>query len=313
MTVWLLLLLGLVVLTLGAEALVRGGSALALRLGLTPLVIGLTVMAYGTSSPEMVVGVQAALRGEGAIAIGNVVGSNICNIALILGLCALIKPLRANVAIIRKELPILIVTTLLTAVMLLDGRLGRVEGAILFIGIIVYTIATVRGARAAHDPAADQEFGEAMPKRRSLPFSIVMCVAGLGLLVWGSDLFVANAVQIAVSFGLSPLVIGLTVVAVGTSTPELALSVVAVLRNEVDVAIGNVVGSGIFNLLAILGLGAMLNPLAAADLNRVDLGVMVLTAALLLPMVRTGGHVSRLEGGVLLIGYLGYTWWMIIR
>ncbi len=310
---WLLLIVGLGLLTAGAEALVRGGAGLALKLGLTPLVIGLTVVAFGTSSPELVVSTQATLRGEGAIAIGNVVGSNICNIALILGLCALIRPLHASREIIRRELPILIGVSLLGCVLLLDGRLGRIEGAFLTAGIITYTVYTVWAARRGNLPEAEKEFGDVTKRPLPLPVSILLTAAGLGLLIWGSDVFVTSAVTIATSFGLSPVVIGLTVVAVGTSMPELATSVVAVFRNEVDVAIGNVVGSGIFNVLAILGIAAMISPLEAPGLSRIDLLLMVAVAVVLLPMARTGGRVSRREGALLLISYIGYTAWMIER
>lgn len=311
-TAWLSLAGGLIILTLGAEGLVRGGAGLALRLGLTPLVIGLTVVAFGTSSPEMVVSLQAARAGEAAIAIGNVVGSNICNIALILGLCALLRPLHAQRAIIRREVPILIGISVLGGALLLDGGLTRIEGVALFTLLLVYTVYTVRAARKETQAAGD-EFAASMPKQQSLVLASVLTLAGLGLLIWGADLFVTGAVAIATAWGWSELVIGLTVVAVGTSLPELATSIVATIKGEVDVAIGNIVGSNIFNLLGILGISATINPLHAPDLQLADLGLMLALPLLLIPILRTGGRISRFEGGFLFAVYAGYTAWMIMR
>ncbi|MCU0792910.1 MAG: calcium/sodium antiporter [Opitutaceae bacterium] len=317
MNEWIGLGLGLIALYFGAEALVKGGAGLALRLGLTPLVIGLTVIAYGTSSPEMVVSVQAAQAGNGAISIGNVVGSNICNIALILGLCALISPLRADLQIVRREVPIMIGVAVLAVLILADGRIARWEGAVLLAGLVLYTYVTVRQARAAtaaSAAASDQagfpeELGQGKPL--GLGLSIVAVVGGLAVLVVGSHFFVQGAVTLASNWGMSEMAIGLTIVAVGTSMPELATSLLAAIKRQGDVAIGNIVGSNIFNVLGILGVAAMVSPLEAPTLSWVDLGAMVAVSVALLPVVRSGGRISRGEGAVMLAVYVAYTWWLL--
>lgn len=311
---WIYLIAGLGLLYLGAQILVKGGAALALRLGLNALVVGLTVIAYGTSSPEMVVSVSASLQDNGAIAIGNVVGSNICNIALILGVCALVSPLSASAQIIRREIPIMIGVSVVLAAMLWDEQLSRLEGGVLFAGIVVYTVLTVREARAETKGKAEQEYGEDFPAgSMGLGKSVLLVVAGLGVLVVASQLFVGGAVVLAKSWGVTEAVIGLTVVAVGTSLPEFATSLVAAVRGHGDVAIGNVVGSNIFNVLGILGIAALINPIDTSGLSRVDLATMVVVALAMLPAARSGGVISRLEGAVLLFAYLGYTAWLVAQ
>ena len=322
MTPYLYLIGGLGLLYIGAQTLIKGGTGLALRLGLTPLVIGLTVIAYGTSSPEMVVSLQAALSGNGAISIGNVVGSNICNIALILGFCALVSPVTASSQIIRREIPIMIAVSVLLCVFLLDDALARWEGAVLFLGVIAYTVTTVRAARkeSASDRAAASEFkseiehgGHAGPKKLSLGAAIGFTLLGLGVLVAGSHFFVGGAVTLAAGWGISQTVIGLTIVAVGTSMPEFATSLMAAIRKNSDVAIGNIVGSNIFNIVGILGLCALIKPMSAPGISLIDLGMMLVIAIALLPLCKTGGKISRIEGGVLLAVYSGYTWWLIAQ
>ncbi|MFH1498055.1 MAG: calcium/sodium antiporter [Verrucomicrobiota bacterium] len=312
---WLFLLAGLAALYFGAQMLIAGGVRLALRLGLTPLVIGLTIIAYGTSSPEMVVSLRASLSGNGAIAIGNIVGSNICNIALILGLCALVKPIEASRQIIRREIPVMIGVSVLAMVFLMDGWLARWEGAVLFAALIVYTVSTVRSAGKQPEPDAD--FADALPVgpespgAKSLPAAIGLTLGGLAVLVLGSEAFVRGAVALASGWGVSQVVIGLTVVAVGTSMPELATSLVAAIKGQSDVALGNVVGSNIFNVIGILGLSAMVAPISAPEISWIDLGLMLLLAVGLLPLARSGGRISRLEGAVLLAIYAGYTGWLV--
>ncbi len=311
---WFYLIVGLGLLYLGAQILVKGGAALALRLGLNALVVGLIVIAYGTSSPEMVVSVSASLQDNGAIAIGNVVGSNICNIALILGVCALVSPLSASAQIIRREIPIMIGVSVLLAAMLWDEQLSRLEGGVLFAGIVVYTVLTVREARAETKGKAEQEYGEDFPAgSMGLGKSVLLVVAGLGVLVVASQLFVGGAVVLAKSWGVTEAVIGLTVVAVGTSMPEFATSLVAAVRGHGDVAIGIVVGSNIFNVLGILGIAALINPIDTSGLSRVDLATMVVAALAMLPAARSGGVISRLEGAVLLFAYFGYTAWLVAQ
>ncbi|MCF3649266.1 calcium/sodium antiporter [Synoicihabitans lomoniglobus] len=302
-----LLIIGLAILTLGAELLVRGASALALKLGLTPLVIGLTVVAFGTSAPELVVSLQAAQRGAAAIAVGNVIGSNLCNLALIMGLCALVKPLTASHAVIRREVPLLIGATLLGGAFLWNDHLGVGEAALLFIGLLFYTGLTLRSAK--QDP--DQSLGADVPKPISLPLAVVGALGGLGLLLYGSDLFVDGAVTLAREWGWSETVIGLTIVAIGTSLPELAISVVAVSKGEHDVAVGNLVGSSLFNILGILGAAGLASGGTAAALQHVDLLVLVVITVAILPLVRTGGRVDRWEGAALVVAYLGYTIWLV--
>jgi len=315
MNEWIGLGLGLIALYFGAETLVKGGAGLALRLGLTPLVIGLTVMAFGTSSPEMVVSVQAAQSGNGAIAVGNVIGSNICNIALILGLCSLISPLRADLQLIRREVPIMIGVAVLALLVLADGHVARWEGGILLAALIAYTVLTVRQARAATAEAASagagftEELGQGKPM--GLGLSIAAVVGGLAVLVVGSHLFVGGAVSLATRWGMSQMAIGLTIVAMGTSLPELATSLIAAIKRQGDVAIGNIVGSNIFNVLGILGVAALVQPLDAPDLAWADLGVMLLVSIALLPVVRSGGRISRGEGAGLLAVYIGYTVWLL--
>jgi cation:H+ antiporter len=311
MNAWLALALGLALLIAGAEVLIRGGAALALRLGLSALVVGLTVMAYGTSSPELVVSVQAATSGNSAISLGNVIGSNICNVLLILGLASLITPVSANAQVIRREVPIMIGATFLIAVMLLDGELGRIDGAILVSGVVLYTFLTVRDSRrqAAAHPEPESESGDG--KKLGLGLAILYVVVGLGILVAGSDLFVNGAVQLASGWGVSQAVIGLTIVAIGTSLPELATSVVAALKNSADVAVGNVVGSNIFNILGILGTAALVQPMPTGDISKVDLGVMIAAAILFLPVIRLRGKVGRIEGATMLISYAAYTLWLV--
>lgn len=314
MNPWLALILGLAVLYVGAQTLVKGGAGLALRLGLTPLVIGLTVMAFGTSSPEMVVSVKAALDGNGAISVGNVIGSNICNVALIIGLCALVTPLTATAQVIRREVPIMIGVSLVALLMLLDGRIARWEGALLLAGLVTYTVLTVKQARTEVSKEAAREYEQELgPKPPGLGSSVALAVGGLGALVVGSHFFVDGAVKLAESWGMSQVAIGLTIVAVGTSLPELATSLVAAIRKESDVAIGNVVGSNIFNLLGILGLAALLQPISVPELAWSDLAVMLVLAIVLSPLAKSGGRVSRVEGAALLVAFVGYTTHLLLK
>ncbi len=307
MTIDILYLLGgVVLLYFGAESLVRGAASTAARLGLTPLVIGLTVVAFGTSTPELVVSVGAALQDQGAIAIGNVVGSNIGNIALILGLSALIKPPRVQAQIIAFDVPVVIVTTIVVAAMLWNGLVGRLEGGLLFAGMVVYIVLSLWIARREKEPVL-QEYEDAAPRRtRSLFVDILLIAAGLLLLVVGARAMVGGAVSIAENMGISETVIGLTVVAIGTSLPELATSILAAARGEGDIAVGNVVGSNIFNILGILGLSSLTRPLVGHDIGLFSLGVMFVLSLALLPLMRTGHRVSRIEGAALVAAYVLY-------
>lgn len=304
--------LGLVLLVAGAEALVRGASRLAAALGLSPLVIGLTVVAAGTSAPELAVSVDAAWRGQGDIAAGNVVGSNVFNILCILGLCALVVPLRVSSQLVRTDVPILIAASLLVLPLSADGALGRADGLFLVGGLVAYVwYSIVLGRR---DPA-----GAAAPAAPAggggpLWLQALWIAAGLALLVLGARWLVEGAVAIARLAGLSELVIGLTVVAAGTSLPELATSVIGSLRGERDIAVGNAIGSCIFNLLGILGAAALVAgtlPVAPA-LRTFDLPVMIATALACLPIFVSGHCISRLEGGIFFAYYVAYTAYLVL-
>jgi cation:H+ antiporter len=298
---------GLVLLALGAEGLVRGSSSIALRMGVTPLVVGLTIVAFGTGSPEMIVSLQAALAGSSDLALGNIVGSNIANIALILGLAAVARPLHVRSVLLWREAPIMIGVTLLLVLLLRDGELGRLDGAILFAGAVAYTVGTYLAARRDRNAEVAAEFSQEMPKvQSSTGRSVVLVIAGFVALLIGAHVLVDGAVVIAQALGMSQVVIGLTVIAIGTSLPELATSVVAALRNDADVAFGNVLGSNILNILLILGVVAMIQPISGTGLRMLDLATMVGSAMLLYPLLWRGRILNRWEGGVLLAGYIAY-------
>ncbi len=302
---------GLIFLFIGAEGLIRGASALALRVGITPLVVGLTVVAFGTSTPELVVSLKAALIGNSSISLGNVVGSNIANIALILGIAALIRPLDVHANVIRREIPILIGLSILLIVLLYDGELSLIDGIIFVAGIITYTIVNILMARKEKNVEVENEFKEGLKTKLSVPVSIVFVGGGLGLMILGANLFVTSAISIAKAIGVSDALIGLTIVAIGTSLPELITSIVASYKNESDIAIGNVVGSNIFNILGILGITSLVIPLSSAGISYIDFGVMLFTALILLPLSKTGFKITRLEGLFLVTGYIVYMYYLI--
>ena len=318
-TVLGLFVLGLVLLVAGAELLVRGASRLAARFGISPLVIGLTVVAFGTSAPEMAVSVQAGLAGQADIALGNVVGSNIFNVLFILGVSALIVPLVVSQQLVRLDVPIMIGVSVLLLVMALDGRISGLDGLLLFSGIVAYTVFAIRQGRkesAAVQAEYAQEYGDGKsPALKRLPLQIAFIVAGLALLVLGAHWLVGGAVAIARLFGVSELIIGLTIVAAGTSLPELATSVVAALRGERDIAVGNIVGSNIFNILAIAGIAAVVTPgglEVAPALLRFDILVMIAVALACLPIFASGHLIARWEGALFLGYYAAYVLYLIL-
>ena len=297
---------GLTLLYFGAEWLVKGGSAIASRCRVSPLIVGLTLVAFGTSAPELFVSADAALRGMGNMAAGNVIGSNICNIVLILGLSALIAPLNVNPILFRRDVPLMIAASLAVAVLCgCFGGIGRIAGAVLFSGMVVYTVSGIIESRRA--PQENAETGKLMCGT----LSVISVVGGLAALVAGSKLLLASAVFLSARLGIPDSVVALTVVAVGTSLPELATSVVAAAKGERDIAIGNVVGSNIFNLLGILGLSSLLAPIRCPGIGIADILTMVVTALLLWPIMKTGHRISRAEGCVLLLIYVAYTAWLI--
>lgn len=309
---------GVLLLLAGAEALVRGASALAIRMGITPLVVGLTVVAIGTSSPELVVSVQAALGGQGGVAIGNVVGSNIANLGLIVGVAVLLAPMAVDPKLIRHDMPIMLVSMGLLVLFLLDGVLARWEGGILLAGAVLYTVEgittsrrEVRETRAAEvPPEVETALAEA---NVGFKRHILFVVGGVALLVYGSDLLVDGAIATATRLGVSEAVVGLTLVALGTSLPELATTIVAARRNAAEIALGNAIGSNIFNAFSVLGPASLTAPIASggvgADILTIMVGMGVLTFAFLF----TGERMRRWEGVVLLVAYAGYIWWIVPR
>jgi cation:H+ antiporter len=309
--VLLFLILGLIALFIGAEGLIRGASALALKVGIPPIVVGLTVVAFGTSSPELVVSLKAAFLGNSSISLGNVIGSNIANIALILGISALIKPLDVHATVIRREIPIMIGITILLLLLLLDGELTLFDGLILVFGIIIYSVLNIVLARKEKSIEVENEFREGLKSRLNVPVSITMIIVGLGFMILGANLFVTSAITIAKIIGVSDAIIGLTIVAIGTSLPELITSVVASFKNESDIAIGNVVGSNIFNILGILGTTSLIISVSTSGINIIDFGVMLFTALILLPLSKSGFKISRIEGMFLLAGYVFYIYYIL--
>ena len=303
---------GFILLIGGAELLVRGASRLALAAGISPLVIGLTVVAYGTSAPELAVSVQSSFQGAADIALGNVVGSNIANILLILGISATITPLVVAQQLVRLDVPLMIGLSLLLLWLGLDGRVGRLDGLILFAGAISYTVFVIRQSRRENQAVQAmyrQEFGHAQEKTDwpGWLVQIGLVLAGLALLVMGARWLVDGAVEIAGFLGISELIIGLTIVAVGTSLPEIATSVVASLRGERDIAVGNVIGSNIFNILTVLGVSGLVAPAGlpvAASALHFDIPVMITAALACLPIFFTGHLIARWEG-LLFLGYYG--------
>jgi cation:H+ antiporter len=305
------LAIGLLILTAGAEALVRGASRIAARLGIPSLIIGLTVVAFGTSAPELAVSMRSALSGQGDIALGNVVGSNIFNVLFILGLAALIVPLSIASQLIRIDVPLMIGSSVLVLLLALDGSISRGDGAILFAGLLAYIGFQIRqGWRERHTEAAPQSRTDAR-----WWVDIVLVLVGLALLVIGARLLVSSAVAIAQELGVSELLIGLTVVAAGTSLPEVATSVVASLRGERDIAVGNVVGSNVFNLLGVVGLSASVvngGIAVAPQALQFDMPVMIAVALACLPIFVTGREIARWEGGLFLAYYVAYTAYLIL-
>jgi cation:H+ antiporter len=303
-----LLLAGLLLLTAGAEALVRGSSALARRLGLTPLVVGLTVVAFGTSAPELVVSLEAAVGGQGDLALGNVVGSNIFNVGVILGLTALLCPIAVSLPVIRFDTPVMIAVSLLGVGLVALGTVPRAAGLGLLLLIVAYTVFNIREAKRQAQAEAAAGSAEAPTMPSSISLDLLFIAGGLGMLVLGSHLLIASATAISRALNVSEAVIGLTVVAAGTSMPELATSVAAALRRQPDIAVGNVVGSNIFNILGILGASATVQPLSAPGIGLRDAWVMLAFAVAVLPLFWTDRRVLRWEGVLLLAGYGGYLW-----
>ncbi|MFO1053276.1 MAG: calcium/sodium antiporter [Planctomycetota bacterium] len=311
-----LLVGSLLLLTAGAELLVRGSVALARRFGLSSFVIGLTIVGFGTSTPELVTSLSAASHGQDDIAVGNVVGSNIFNIAVILGLAALICPIPVRLQAVRSEVWAVILAAAAPWLALIDDhRIGRVIGVLMFVALVLQIASSIRRGRASGGDgdamvAELDEVGAPIPVKRHgvwLPILLVLC--GLALLVYGAGILVDSATVIARALGVSELAIALTIVAGGTSAPELVTSVVAALRRQPEIAVGNVLGSNIFNIFGILGITAAVRPQAVStQVLALDTPVMLAASLALLPIVGSGARISRAEGLLLMIGYLGYLW-----
>ncbi|GAA4422045.1 calcium/sodium antiporter [Bremerella cremea] len=314
-----LILIGLVALVIGGELLVRGASQLASLIGVSPLVIGLTVVAFGTSAPELAVSLKAGFAGNADIAVGNVIGSNIFNILLILGLSALVAPLAVNSQLIRLELPFMIGVSILVWVMGLNGNIGRIEGGLLFAGLAVYIVWSVvqsrRESKAIKEEFAD-EFAKAPSSTAGTILQLVWIALGLVGLAFGSKWLVDGAVMIARQLGMSELLIGLTIVAAGTSLPEVVASVMASLKGERDIAVGNVVGSNLFNLMCVLGLTSVIMPdgvPVASSAIWQDMPIMIGASLLCLPIFFTARRIDRWEGGIFLGWYVLYTTYLVLK
>jgi len=314
-----LCLVGFVLLYFGAEWLVKGSSSLARSLGVSPIVIGLTVVAFGTSAPELVVSLISSIQGKSMIAVGNVVGSNICNIALVLGLAALFQPIKSDPSVVRRDIPIMLGISLYLLVLTANSKLGRIEGVTLFIGIIVYTFMNYYLAKKETIDASEivselEEIGYIA----SRPKQILLILIGIAGVVGGAQIVVDNAVIIMQILGVSEKFIGLTIVAFGTSLPELATSVVAAIRGEMDISIGNLVGSNVFNIMSVLGAASLVRPIPIPggffeSGLWIDYLVMLFTSFLPWLMMRKDLTVQRRDGFILLFCYAGYLTYLIIK
>jgi cation:H+ antiporter len=313
-----LLIMGFVFLVGGAELLVRGAARLAAAAGVSALVVGLTVVAFGTSAPELAVSVMSAYKGQADLAVGNVVGSNVFNILVILGLSAVIVPLVVAQQLVRFDVPVMVAVSFLVVPLGMDGKIGRIDGIVLFAGVLAYTIFLIRQSRRESNAEVkaeyDSEFG---PEKSKGPLkNIALIVVGIAGLVLGSKWLVDSAVEIARAFQVSELVIGLTVIAAGTSMPEVATSVVAAVRGERDIAVGNAVGSNIFNILCVLGLSSIVSPAGIAvspAAMRFDIPVMIAVAVICLPVFFAGYRISRTNGVLFLVIYAAYLTYLLLN
>ena len=315
MMTWLMLFAGLVLLVIGADTLVKGAARLASSFGVPTLVIGLTVVAFGTSAPELAVSVKAAYAGQAELAIANAVGSNIFNVLFILGVSALIMPLVISKQLIRQDVPIMVLVSVLAFLFVLDGQISRVEAGALFVGLLAYTgFLFYQGKSQGASDEGDDEVAELLKEPKPMWQSLALVVGGLVLLVLGARWLVQSAVELATAWGVNEAVIGLTIVAAGTSLPEVVTSVIATIRGERDIAVGNVVGSNIFNILCVLGLSGLVSPtplLAGAQMTAIDIPVMVAVALLCVPFFFAGAILNRIEGALFLLCYVAYTWFLV--
>jgi cation:H+ antiporter len=318
---WLTIVLffvGLGLLVLGADWLVKGASRVAAAAGVSSLVIGLTVVAFGTSAPEMAVSVQAAWSGQNDLAIANVVGSNIFNVLFIIGASALIVPLVVAQQLVRRDVPIMIAISTVLWLIGRDGQLTRIDGALLFLGLVAYTVWIIRVSRRESKAVVAEyegEYGGEAQKSHPMWQSIALVVVGLALLVLGSDWLVKGAISFAKWMGISDVVVGLTIVAAGTSLPEVATSLTAAIKGERDIAVGNVVGSNIFNIMGVLGLSGVVSPAGLTVLDSMagfDMPVMIAVAVACLPFFAPGHVIPRWQGALFVLYYVAYTVYLVL-
>jgi cation:H+ antiporter len=315
----LFLILGLVLLVFSADFLVKGAANIASALGISPLVVGLTVVAFGTSAPELAVSVMSAYAGQADLALGNVVGSNIFNVLFILGVSAIIIPLVVNAQLVRFDVPVMIGVSILLYFLSKDGLISRFDGVILSALLLIYVGLLLRGSRKEKDAGViseyEEEYGKT-PEKTNWVKNILFVVGGVGGLILGSDFLVDSAIFIAKSFGVSELVIGLTIVSAGTSLPEVATSVIAAIKGERDIAVGNVVGSNIFNILTVLGISSIVAPagveVAKAALD-FDILVMIAVAVACFPVFFQGYKIGRISGAIFLAFYVAYVVYLIFQ
>jgi cation:H+ antiporter len=305
---------GLVLLVGGAEGFIRGAVRIARRFGVSPFVIGLTLVGIGTSAPELAVNLSAVANESPGLAVGNVVGSNVANVGLILGVAALIRPLVVQMRMLKVELPVMIAVAFVLLAMAWDGHIGRAEGGLMLFGFAAMMVFLLRSGRDEPPEVKAEIGGQAAEKAAPAWAAGLLILVGLAAMVGGANLMVEAATAVARQAGVSDIVIGLTVVAVGTSLPELASTVAAARKGEADIAVGNVIGSNIFNVLLVLGTTACVSPLPIDDPTRTaDIPVMIGFSVLLLPVMARGRRVSRREGGLLLAAYAGYLVWQVVR
>jgi len=310
---------GLVLLIWGADRFVHGAAAAARNLGIAPLLIGLTVVAFATSAPEILVSVIASLRGQPELAVGNAIGSNIVNIGLVLGCVAIIRPMKLRSATLRREMPALLAVTLLTVSLFLDSRLSRIDGLVMLTGLVIVMIWLARlGMRSAPSDPIQMEYEAEIPKNVKMPYAVLWLLFGLVTLLIGAHLLVTGSIAIAIYFDVSEMVIGILLVAVGTSLPELAVSLVSALRGEYGLAIGNIVGSNIFNLLGVIGVAATISPIRLLEPSVLSLHVFVMVAFTLVLFAMTYDYdgkseLSRIEGIALLMAFIAYDSYVVLQ
>jgi cation:H+ antiporter len=312
------LIAGLLLLIWGADRFVHGAAATGRNLGVAPLLIGLTIVAFATSAPEILVAIVAAARGETDLAVGNAIGSNIANIGLVLGTVAIIKPIEMTSATLRREMPALLAVSLLTVSLFLDSYLSRVDGFVLMTGLVIVMVWLVRiGVRSSASDTLTADYEAEIPRDMSMRAAIIWLVIGLATLLFGAEFLVDASLEIARALGVSELVIGILLVAVATSLPELAVSLVSALKGEYGLALGNIVGSNTFNSLAVIGIAAIIQPTALPP-SVLSLHIFVLVAFTLVLFAMTydydgKGHISRLEGVALLIAYIAYDGYVVMQ